>query len=80
MNKIKMMDLLIGRIKSCYEEFLVAKIQRYPKTVYIEGYRCRLDELILYYHIIRNISFVEACKELDIEYEKLNFIEYKKWN
>lgn len=80
MNKVKMMDLLIDRIKSCHEQFLVAKNNQYPRTVYIEGFRCRLDELILFYHTIRDISFVEACKELEIEYEDLNFVDHKKWN
>ena len=80
MNKIKMMDLLVSRIKSCYEQLLIAKNNLYSRKIYIEGFRCRLDELLLYHQKVNGISFTESCKELKIKYEDLNFIDYKKWN
>jgi len=72
MNRVKMMDLLIDRIKSCYSQLLSARSERYTDKLYVEGFRCRLDELILYYHLVRNISFIEACKELEINYKDVN--------
>ncbi len=75
MTKIKMMDLLIDRIKSCYEQLMGARYNRYMHKIYIEGFRCRLDELILYYHLVRDISFIEACKELKINYKDVSGAE-----
>lgn len=77
MNKVRMMDLLIDRIKHCHKQLMDARNTRYMDSVYIEGFRCRLDELILYYHLVRNISFCEACRELEINYKDVNVLEAK---
>lgn len=72
----ELMDLLFERIKSCYESLLFAKdVDKYKRAFYKEGFRCRLDELILYYHLVKGISFVEACKELNINYEDLDALQ-----
>lgn len=73
MNRIDIMDRLLDRIKSCNKDLIWAKsIKKNP--IYIENFRSRLDELILFYvHIIsREISFMDACKELGIKYEDVN--------
>ena len=59
------------RIASCYDDLLESRIRKLPK-LYIEGFRCRLDELLLLYHLIEDITFVEACKSLGIKYEDVN--------
>lgn len=68
MNREEIINLLIKQIKSCHEQLTSARNRTPINKLYIEGFRCRLDELILLYHLIRNISFVEACKELNIDY------------
>ncbi len=75
MNKIKMMDLLIDRIKHCHKQLQQSRAHPPAKVLFIEGFRCRLDEMILYYHLVRGVSFCEACKELDINYEDVNVSE-----
>ena len=72
MKKIKMMERLIDRIKSCHKQLMSAKANRYIDKIYVEGFRCRLDELILYYMLVRDVSFCEACKELDINYNDVD--------
>lgn len=72
MNREEIINLLIKRIYSCHEQLTSARNKPGMSKLYIEGLRCRLDELILLYHLIRNISFVEACKELNIDYNDVN--------
>lgn len=73
MDRTDMMKLLINRIEHCYKQLVQARtISRHSGKEYVEGLRCRLDELILYYHLVRNISFVEACNELNIDYHEVN--------
>ena len=74
MNKIKMMDLLIDRIKHCHKQLMSSKNNMFSNDKFTEGFRCRLDELILYYHLVRGISFCEACKELEIPYKHVNVL------
>ncbi len=75
MRSRDMMSLLKNRIDSCYKQLLSARNDRYMDSVYIEGFRCRLDELILHYHLVRDISFCEACEELKIPYKDVNVLE-----
>ena len=75
MNKIQIMSRLTTRIQSCYEQLMSARANRYMDEIYVEGFRCRLDELILLYHLIRNISFCEACQELGITYSDVNVLD-----
>lgn len=72
MNETQIMCRLTTRIQSCYEQLMEAKASRYMDKIYVEGFRCRLDELILLYHLIMNISFCEACQELGIIYSDVN--------
>ena len=72
MNKKEMIKLIEKRIKSCYRDLLYAKSIRSHRRSYIEGFRCRLDELILLYQIIENISFIDACKKLKVKYEDVD--------
>lgn len=72
MNREEMFKLLTDRIKSCHKQFASARGDRFRKKLHVEGFRCRLDELILFYHLVKKISFVEACKELGVNYNDLN--------
>lgn len=74
MNEKDIMNRLDDRIMSCHASLINARQSR-MHGLYIEGMRCRLDELILLYHIIKNITFIEACKELNIRYEDVNVLE-----
>lgn len=78
MNKKEIMKLLKKRIEICYHDLLSARQNKF-KAIYIEGFRSRLDELILMYHLIEDISFVEACKELGINYKEINWSEESKY-
>jgi len=71
MEKKDIMMMLRQRIRSCYGDLLFARQEKY-KEFYIEGFRSRLDELILMYHLIKGISFVEACKDLSINYKDVD--------
>lgn len=72
MNETQIMSRLTTRIQSCYEQLMEAKANRYTDKIYVEGFRCRLDELILLYHLIMDIYFCEACQELGILYSDVN--------
>ena len=72
MDSLNMLNLLGSRIKYCHKQLLNSRAHPPAKVLFIEGFRCRLDEMILYYHLVRDISFCEACKELDINYEDVN--------
>ena len=71
MNKKEIMNMLKNSINKRYEDLLFAKSKMFEE-LYIEGIRSRLDELLLIYHIIQGISFIEACKELEIDYKEVN--------
>lgn len=71
MNKIEIMKMLRTRIKSCYRQLLISRNKNYPE-LYIEGFRSRLDELLLIYHIIKDKTFINVCKELKINYNDVN--------
>lgn len=71
MNKKDIMTMLKQRIGTCYEDLLYARSHKF-KELYIEGFRNRLDELILMYHRIQNISFMEACKKLLVNYKDVD--------
>ena len=68
----KIVKLIRERIRVCYADLLFAKSQSKYRKDYIEGFRNRLDELILIWHEIHNISFVDACKELNVEYKDVD--------
>ncbi len=68
------MELLIRRIHRCYKQLLKSRAHPPERGIFIEGYRCRLDELLLYYSSIRGISFCEVCKELNIPYADVNVL------
>lgn len=63
--------MLKDRINSCYRDLLFSRNKKYMKA-YIEGFRSRLDELILMYHCIENISFIDACEKLEVNYQDVN--------
>lgn len=71
MNKKEIMKMLCSRIGSCLGSLISAREENFSK-IHIEGFRCRLDELILVYQIIRHISFLEACEELGVNYKDVN--------
>ena len=75
MEKCEIINLLKSRIKSCYENLQFAKDQKGYRKDWTEGFRCRVDELILMYQEIQGISFVDACKELNINYQDINVQE-----
>ena len=72
MNKIEIIKLLEERIKSCNKQLQQAR-HGFLDKLYNEGFRCRLDELILLHQMIENQSFMESCKKLNIKYEDVNF-------
>lgn len=71
MNKKEIMRMLIERILSCYDSLLFSRDNGSSK-LRIEGFRSRLDELLLMYHIIKGISFIEGCKILRVNYKDLD--------
>ena len=75
MDKKEIIKYLKKRIESCYRSLLESVDNKFMKK-YIEGYRSRLDELILVYQHIKDISFVDACKELEVEYSDLDYNKY----
>ncbi len=73
MNKKEIMKMLKARIKNCYGDLIYFRRQRPKDKLHTEGFRSRLDELLLTYHTIEGISFVEACKDCGVEYECVDF-------
>ena len=73
-NKKEILKYLKDRINSCYRDFKQSQTNKFRKK-YVEGFRSRLDELILTYQHIEEISFVNACKELKINYEEIQYNE-----
>lgn len=69
MKEEEIITFLEQRIKSCHKDLLFAKSQKGYRKDWIEGFRCRLDELILLYHEILDMNFYEACEELGIKRE-----------
>ncbi len=63
--------LLEENIKRNYESLLYTRGMHNHNEIWAEGFRNRVDELILIWHIIKDISFVDACKELNIKYQDL---------
>jgi len=64
--------LIKSRIKTCHGDLLFSRdLEGYRKD-WIEGFRSRLDELILIWHEIYGIDFITACKELGINYKDVN--------
>lgn len=59
------------RIQSLYKDLMFVRRENFSKS-HIESFRCRLDELLLLWHEIKDVSFVEACKALDIDYKEVN--------
>ena len=76
MNKKKMMKLLRGRIDSCYIQLLSSRIGKHPE-LYVEGFRCRLDELLLFYHLVEGKTFMEVCEELGVKYSDVDIQDAK---
>ncbi len=74
MNKKEIIKYLEKRIAECYQDLLSSRSKKYMQ-VFAEGYRSRLDELLLTYHQIKNISFLECCKELGIKYKDVDYLE-----
>ena len=67
----KIIERIIERVLSCYLDLKLARnVSCCP--IYIEGFRCRLDELLLLYSNSMNISFIEACSELEVKYRDVN--------
>ncbi|KKM60212.1 hypothetical protein LCGC14_1544190 [marine sediment metagenome] len=77
MNKKEVMKLLKSRIESCYDSLLNSRAEIFPE-LYIEGFRCRLDELLLLHHLIEGKTFVETCNELGIKYQDVNVQDAKR--
>ena len=74
MNKKEIIDRIRERIDTCYKDLLFAKNQtgkRY-RTDFIEGFRSRLDELILLWDEINGTNFMYSCKELGINYKEVS--------
>lgn len=72
--RAKILKRMKYRIASCYDELLESRKRNFPK-IYIEGFRCRLDELLLLYQLIEDITFVEACNNLGVKYQDVNVLE-----
>lgn len=72
MNKKEIVYMIGERIQTCYKELLFARNQKGYRKDWIEGFRSRLDELLLVYHKIYNISFIDACERLGIRYEDMD--------
>ncbi len=71
MRTKEIMDWLKNRIQTCYESLKSSRTERFSE-LHIEGFRSRLDELILFYQQINGISFIDACKKLNINYEEVD--------
>lgn len=71
-KKSEIIDFIAFRIKSAYNDLQFAKRNVPNRQDWIEGFRCRIDELLLIWHEIHNISFVDACKEFKIDYKEVN--------
>lgn len=76
-EKYSIVNFLKKRITGIHKDFLFFKVNRPEKKDWIEGYRSRLDELLLLWHEIHGISFIDACKEFHILYEDLDVSENK---
>lgn len=72
MKSKEIIELLEGQINRGYNDLLFARSQRGYRKDWLEGFRSRLDELLLLWHIIHDISFIEACKEFGIDYQEVN--------
>ncbi len=71
-TKSEPIKLLKERIKICHKDLLFAKSQKGYRKDWIEGFRSRLDELLLVWHELHNISFIDACKEFGIRYHDVD--------
>lgn len=71
MKKEEIKELLRKRIRVCYEDLLYFRNQKYGKET-IEAFRNILDKLILFYSDRYEISFIDACKELGVNYQDTN--------
>jgi len=69
MNKKELMKMLKEKIDSCYRQLQDA---RRLKSPYVEGFRCRLDELLLFYSHAEHKSFMGVCEEFKIDYKDVD--------
>lgn len=65
MNKKEIVEMVEQKISSCRDSLTTARTENFPK-LYIEGFRSRLDELILLYQQIKDVSFNQACFMLGV--------------
>ncbi len=72
MEKETITKLLRSRIKSNYRDLLFTRNNLAKRKDWIEGYRSRLDELLLLWHEIHDISFIQACDEFEIKYKDVD--------
>jgi len=70
MNKEEILELISKDINRCYRDFIY--IKNNMKKEMAEGMRNRLDELLLLWHKIHSISFIDACKMFDINYKEIS--------
>jgi len=73
----QIIKLLKERIKSCHKDLMFAKNQKRYRKDWIEGFRSRLDELLLIWHELHNISFIDSCEEFNINYKDVDTEEVK---
>ena len=71
MDKKEILELLEGSINRCYLQLKSARSQKGFREDWIEGFRSRLDELLLLWHQIHNISFVKSCEFFKIDYKEV---------
>ena len=71
-KKQDILDYLVRSIRRCHKDLREAR-GNWAQQDYIEGFRCRLDELLLMFEHVYEISFVEACKRFEIPYEEVNW-------
>ncbi len=78
MKKRDIITLLEQRINTCYKDLIFTRKKLPEKIDWIEGFRSRLDELLLIWHELHNISFVDACKEFGIKYQDIDIQENER--
>ncbi len=77
LKRKQIIELLKSRIKSNYRDLLFMKNNLKEREDWIEGFRSRLDELLLLWHEIHDISFTDACQEFGVNYEDVNTSQNK---
>lgn len=71
MNRIQILKRLDERIWSCYMDLKLCRMRHNDKST-IECFRNRLDELLLFYSYVNEITFVKSCEYFGIKYEEVD--------